>query len=153
MITEPTPSARDVGSSAGLAPQRTVMFQAAFARLVEAGTKRQTVRPLRQRPIQAGDRLSLREWTGAPYRSKQRVLREAVVTRTVNVCLGNYGMNLEDGPMLTPQEEHAFAMADGFTDAEQMRQWFIRTHNGLPFDGVVIEWANGCKLSDDSRPC
>jgi hypothetical protein len=51
---------------------KVLMFQPRFAPLVEAGTKTQTIRPVRRRPIVVGDELSLRAWTGLPYRSPQQ---------------------------------------------------------------------------------
>jgi uncharacterized protein YqfB (UPF0267 family) len=58
---------------------RTIMFQPRFARLVESGAKTQTIRVKSKakhpRPLpKPGDFLSLREWEGKPYRSKQRKL-------------------------------------------------------------------------------
>ena len=52
-------------------------FQPRFSRLVESGAKRQTIRKTPKRMPKVGDTLDAREWTGAPYRSKQRKLLEA----------------------------------------------------------------------------
>lgn len=46
------------------------MFKPHFALLVESGAKAQTVRPTPKRMPKPGDRISLRCWSGAPYRSK-----------------------------------------------------------------------------------
>lgn len=45
------------------------MFKPQFAPLVESGKKLQTVRPTPKRMPKPGDKISLREWTGLPYRS------------------------------------------------------------------------------------
>jgi hypothetical protein len=64
---------------------RVIMFQDRFAELVRGGDKCQTIRwSARCRP---GDVLSLRRWTGKPYRSKQETLREAVCTAVSPVAM------------------------------------------------------------------
>lgn len=135
----------DSGRTTGLAVTALVlppksfvrMFKPRFAALVEAGTKTQTVRPAPSRMPKAGDKLSLRTWTGKPYRSKQRVLREAVVERVAHceitetsVILNSYAEPCDD-----------FARADGFRDFFDMQNWFRETH-GLPFEGIAIFWQN-----------
>ena len=63
----------DAGSDESRVRPRTVvlMCQAQFAPMVESGDKRRTIRPRRKRPVKMGDHVSLRQWTGKPYRSKQ----------------------------------------------------------------------------------
>jgi hypothetical protein len=58
------------------------MFQDRFSELVRDGSKRQTIRKGLPR-CKPGDTMSLRRWTGKPYRSKQEELRVAVCTETV----------------------------------------------------------------------
>jgi hypothetical protein len=118
------------------------MFKPQFAPLVEAGTKCQTVRPTPKRMPKAGDRISLRIWTGKPYRSKQRVLRESVITSVEP-------FDLDAMRLWKENDREAFARADGFGDWPEMLQWFITTH-GYPFVGVVIKWHNE-KLTDSRR--
>ena len=68
---------------------RVRTFKPQFAPLVKAGTKRQTIRPMpkRERDIpKEGDLESWREWTGKPYRSKQRELCQV---RLILVCVVN----------------------------------------------------------------
>jgi hypothetical protein len=114
------------------------MFKPQFAPAVEAGTKLQTVRPVPKRMPEAGDTISLRMWTGLPYRSKQRVLRESVIESVAPIRI------TEDGPVLDSiqlwgAERDAFAEDDGFPGWMEMREWFEATH-GLPFDGILICW-------------
>lgn len=119
------------------------MFKPQFAPLVEAGSKRQTVRPTPKRMPKPGDRISLRCWSGAPYRSKQRVLREAEITEVHDVRIDAHGVCLYEqrsGAGWAPDRE-AFAKADGFRSWDQMRAWFEETH-ALPFVGVVLYWQN-----------
>ena len=120
------------------------MFKPQFAPLVEAGTKCQTVRPTPKRMPKSGDYISCREWTGKPYRSKQRVLNVAPICAVEKITICDTGRELlvsVGNKSLTPEELNAFAAADGFKDAIEMFNWFEATH-GLPFEGVVIKWHN-----------
>lgn len=115
-------------------------FKPRFAPLVEAGTKLQTVRPTPKRDQDmphAGDRISCREWTGKPYASKQRMLREGIIERVAHCEITNECVivNSQAEPL------QAFANADGFADEFEMWDWFKKTH-GLPFEGILIRWRN-----------
>jgi hypothetical protein len=114
------------------------MFKPRFARLVLDGTKRQTVRRWPVRLPKIGETISLREWIGKPYRSKQRLLRESVVTgfSRVEIDERDYG-RLWLGNTLA--DINAFAVADGFSDAHEFLDWFDAQY-GLPFTGIVIHW-------------
>jgi hypothetical protein len=116
------------------------MFQAQFAPLVKAKTKLQTVRPKRKRPVCVGDRLSLREWTGKPYRSKQRILCEASCTKVQSIDISkDRAIWLDDFRIKFRSEAEAFSRADGFASPEAMHAWFEKTHD-MPFSGTVIHW-------------
>ena len=120
------------------------MFKPQFAPLVESGVKLQTVRPTPKRMPKPGDRISLRMWTGKPYRSKQRVLRESTITAVEKISMCDTGRELlvyVDSHELHPEQINEFAKADGFKDGIELFNWFEATH-GLPFDGVVIKWHN-----------
>jgi hypothetical protein len=120
------------------------MFKPEFAPLVESGAKCQTVRPTPKRRPQAGDRISLRMWTGKPYRSKQRLLQEAEIVSVNNISFCDTGRELlviVNGHELHPEQINEFAKADGFKDGIAMFNWFEATH-GLPFEGVLIKWRN-----------
>ncbi len=114
------------------------MFKPQFAGLVLSGEKCQTVRPVPKRMPKPGDRLSLRGWTGAPYRSKQRVLRETRVEFVASIRITHEGISLNGRPLEHPFK---FARADGFNTPQDMLDWFNATH-GLPFEGIVIYWSN-----------
>lgn len=133
------------------------LFNPRFAPLVESGAKTQTVRPTPKRMPKPGDTISLRTWIGKPYRSKQRVLREATVERVREILIDDYVLRI-DGSILHHLEEEEFARADGFLNVVEMTDWFRNTH-GLPFEGVVILWQNtavsqmaGPPLSQQSKP-
>jgi hypothetical protein len=111
------------------------MFKPQFAPLVESGVKCQTVRPTPVRMPKPGDAISLRAWTGLPYRSKQRVLREATVCRVAYVDITEVCVAVNS----TPEPCEEFARADGFKDFSAMVEWFRAAH-GLPFEGILIQW-------------
>ena len=111
------------------------MFKPRFAPLVESGQKCQTVRPVPSRMPKVGDTISLREWTGKPYRSKQRVLREEVISGVSHVDITETGVAVESCAVHCDQ----FALADGFKDFFELRDWF-KTEHGLPFEGILIKW-------------
>ena len=139
---EQTQIAPNVVQGCRVGPRAMVvlMFQARFAPKVESGEKRRTIRPDRKRPVKVGDPVSLRQWTGRPYASKQRVLRTGTITRVEPVRLSYAGVLLESG-MLLGFQEREFAQADGFESAAEMLSWFVDNH-GIPFRGTLIEWAN-----------
>jgi hypothetical protein len=113
-----------------------LMFQSRFAALVAAGTKRQTVRPVRKRgPTRIGEVVSLRRWADKPYRSKQVVI-------ATGRLLANPFVELDDLIAVVGGEEvdrHAFARADGFDSWPDLVAWFANAH-GLPFRGVCYRW-------------
>lgn len=113
------------------------MFKQQFAALVESGKKLQTVRPTPKRMPKRGDRISLRCWEGNPYRSKQRILREAIITSVDHCEITETGVIVNS--YAEPMDE--FAKKDGFRNFVEMADWFRETH-GLPFEGVLISWMN-----------
>jgi hypothetical protein len=114
---------------------RVIMFQDRFAAKVADGAKRQTIRKTAR--CKVGDTLSLRRWSGKPYRSKQAVLREAVVERVREVEINHYDVFVDEERF---PGQH-LAVLDGFKDFEEMRDWFSTVH-GLPFRGQLIQWSN-----------
>ncbi len=118
------------------------LFQPRFAPLVESGTKRQTIRPTPKRMPKIGDALSLRQWTGLPYRSPQRVLREASV-KAVSACeIHGYGLIVRGRTFFVDSDRvelDAFSKEDGFKDWQDLLEWFESTHD-LPFSGILLEW-------------
>lgn len=122
-------------------------FKAQFARDVENGEKRQTVRAPRKdgrKHCKVGDTIKL--YTG--MRTKQcRLLASATVTDVKRIRIEPTCMYL-DGNLLpstiysrdqTEPTDNEFAEADGFESFMDMADWFRDVH-GLPFEGVVIEW-------------
>ena len=138
------------GGKEAMKPSRNIasfvrLFKPQFAHAVQTGKKCQTVRPTPKRMPKPGDKISLRCWTDKPFRSKQRVLREAIISRVeeidiyecaVRVCKDN-GKSIR----VVDRDREAFARLDGFVSWAEMREWFRVTH-GLPFRGVLISWMN-----------
>lgn len=121
-------------------PRRFVrMFKPQFARLVENNLKLQTVRPIPKRMPVPGDIIDCREWTGKPYRSPQRKLKDSEIVRVDLVVIEEDG--LTDGGIWLPScnRGYDFARLDGFDDFGTMQKWFDATH-GLPFKGIVTVW-------------
>lgn len=117
---------------------RARMFKPQFAPLVKAGTKRQTIRPFPKRMPKVGDHESWREWTGKPYRSKQRELAQVRIIGVERISIHQGAvMSREKNPRKLFFEIDDFARADGFKNWEDMVRWFENQH-GLPFKGILI---------------
>lgn len=117
---------------------RVRMFKPQFAPLVEAGAKRQTIRPVPKRPQdmpQPGDLESWREWTGLPYRSKQRELAQVRIEFVIPVVIGDTIVRPDLQCNLKPA---LVARSDGFKNWSEMKAWIKATH-GLPFTGILIK--------------
>lgn len=88
-----------------------------------------------------GDTISLRAWSGKPYRSKQTILRTSIISEINLITIDADGLTIYDpvsGAGHAPCEK-CFAKSDGFESWQEMREWFSATH-GLPFEGIVIHW-------------
>lgn len=130
---------------------KVYLFQRRFAALVQQGKKRTTIRPKRKRPTKVGDWLSLRRWSGKPYRSKQEVLltdgscvvqcKEAHEIEMFDQMRGDVMVFIikVDGKSLNKYQSNEVATADGFVDWYDMAYWFRREH-GLPFKGDLVKW-------------
>lgn len=112
---------------------RVIMFQDRFADKVRDGSKPHTIRKTAR--CKPGDLLSLRRWTGKPYRSKQEVLREVICTAVCDVLIFPCDVTIDRNQV---SGQH-LAVKDGFGSWEEMRDWFDKVH-GLPFRGWLIEW-------------
>ena len=129
------------------------MFKPRFASLVKSGEKMQTIRPLPKRIPRRGDTLSLRTWSGKPYRSKQLILCKTKVKEIKVCCIQEDGIYMQppEGCVLAvvgaavialkDSDADRFARADGFSDWNEMRDW-CKAEHGLPFDGIILYWQN-----------
>lgn len=114
------------------------MFKPRFAAMVANRTKRQTVRPTPKRMPKPGDIFDARAWTGKPYRTKHVRILESPIVAVRKVSITPAGISI-DGRILHHMEEEEFGMADGFSSAREMCDWF-RNEHGLPFSGICIMW-------------
>lgn len=112
-------------------------FKKQFAPLVEAGTKRQTIRAKRfdgKNPHQ-GETLYL--YTG--LRTKEcRKLGEPLCKSVEEITIESHGINVA-GSWLDHADVEELARKDGFDSFEQLLAFFEKEH-GLPFDGLLIKW-------------
>jgi hypothetical protein len=111
-----------------------INFKKEFARLVESGEKRQTIRPTAR--CKPGDKLQL--YTGMRTKSCRK-LRDATCTTVSGIQVGNCTIVL-GGESLSLARCEAMARADGFEGVDAFVAFF-RQQYGLPFTGKVIEWA------------
>lgn len=112
-----------------------INFKKQFAELIESGEKRQTIRPLRKRPIKPGETLFL--YTG--LRTKQsRKLKEVVCKNVSPVIIGPGWIELNER-MLDMKETYEVARRDGFIKLLSFFNFF-RKQYGSPFYGVLIQW-------------
>lgn len=133
---------------------KVLLFIPRMAALVRAGTKRQTIRATRRNPIVPGDELSLRTWTGKPYRSPQEILRDGEVCKSVEPIRMEANPRFTDGirdgdlfsvylgPLIQGLDSYdldTLAMLDGFKNSIEMYQAFRDMH-GFPFEGHLIKW-------------
>jgi len=110
-------------------------FQGRFAPLVESGEKTQTIRPLRKRPICAGDMLHL--YTGMRTRACRKLgeglcYMVSPITVTADCCY-LYGF------LVSNVRAERIAQRDGFGSWRELAAWF-KAQYGLPFNGVLIRW-------------
>jgi uncharacterized protein YqfB (UPF0267 family) len=116
-----------------------IHFQKRFADAVAIGTKRQTIRKTRRRPIKPGDALILGTWEGSPYRSKVRRLLKTECVSVDRVTISICGRVTVNGRDLGWRGRALLAIADGFSCCREMIEWFEDVHS-LPFEGVIIRW-------------
>ena len=112
-----------------------INFEKRFAEAVASGTKLQTIRRERKRPIVAGDTLQL--YTGLRTKSTRK-LADAVCTETEAVEI-DYDDLFLGARFLDAHDREGFATADGFTSYLDMASWFAGKY-GAPFRGRVIKW-------------
>jgi hypothetical protein len=110
--------------------------------------KRQTVRNFRKNPIKAGE--TLYHYYG--MRTKHcKKLGESICVSVNRITIRKTSITIYD-PTALPHLRHErltskqhlddFAYADGFTDWEEMRKWWLISHGPecFPFIGQLIKW-------------
>lgn len=112
------------------------LFQPRFKPMVRDGSKANTIRPTPKRMPRVGDRISLRCWSGKPYRSKQEIIGESTITSVETCAIDEHGSII--GGCWSNGE--ALAKMDGFSDFQEMLEWFRKEHKSDSFEGIFIAW-------------
>src|ERR1700744_4033228 len=115
------------------------LFQQRFKPMVRDGSKANTIRPTPKRMPRVGDKISLRCWTGKPYRSKQEIIGESVITQVTEIIIQSEGLKMH-GKYLAASTLEEFAKADGFKSFWEMQTWVKYQHGPLPFRGIFVAW-------------
>lgn len=124
---------------------RVILYNSGLGPKVASGEKTTTIRQrARCRP---GDVLSHREWTGLPYRSKQRELCRTKCQGVQRITIREASCTLEcevktvsdEQELKHPKNLDMIARSDGFSTWQELVNWFTKTH-GLPFTGELIRW-------------
>lgn len=126
---------------------RVIMFKKQFTEKILSGEKVSTIRPKAR--CKPGDTLSLRNWEGKPYRSKHKIIMETqykslhkisiyAPNKMILESIDTYPQSITLIPMHY-SEAHQIARMEGFSDSNEMIDFFLKTH-GLPFEGMLIYW-------------
>lgn len=123
-------------------------FKKRFAGKVRNGQKRQTIRGFRKYPIKEGETLHLYTALRTKYAERLRVVTCKSV-ELIHIHFNSREIILPEQVISTADELNAFAKADGFSDFEDMRQFWIAEHGVkkgdrkvllTPFKGTLIKW-------------
>jgi hypothetical protein len=116
-------------------------FQARFVAKILSGEKQHTIRATRANPDKPGNMLHL--YTGLRQKGAKLLMRAPCVkVEEIEIKDGAFGdehhaLIAIDGVKLDRSEKEALARRDGFTDLEQMIQFW---RGRLPFKGHIIHW-------------
>jgi hypothetical protein len=128
------------------------LFQPRFEQPILSGHKNATIRKARKdgRPrAHDGQAISLRVWTGPPYRSRQREFAQRTIKFHFPVRVHKRGIQrIDTGAELKP---NYMAKALGFATWPEARDWYQRAH-GLPFTGELFHFPASAP-SAPSRLC
>jgi hypothetical protein len=113
-------------------------FKHRFARKVETGEKRHTVRAPRKDGQRPKPGTMFYGYEGMRTKKCRKLLASLIIA-VQDIVIEENGRFLIGGRWLPVDDAHAFAVADGFTSATEMYEWFKAEH-GLPFVGHLIHW-------------
>lgn len=117
-----------------------VTFKNHFEQPILAGVKDCTIRARRKdgkARAREGEMISLRVWSGAPYRSKQREFAQRTVKFIFPVRVNWSGIRRADTHVSLDRSKMAKAL--GFQNWIEARKWYEAAH-GLPFDGELLHF-------------
>lgn len=140
---------------------RVLTFQPQFHALIRSGQKTSTIRDTAR--CKPGDELSLRQWQGRPYATKQKqLITNQICTSVTPVRMWvtpagafvmakvvrregvDYLETLASSEGVSV-EAREIAEREGFPDFDAMKEWFISAKKLRPFvtyKGDMIEWNN-----------
>lgn len=114
-------------------------FKARFAKKVQSGEKLHTIRALRKDGHRPRIGQPMHAYNGLRTKKTMLLLR-STVSKVDRISINVDGSIVVEGRgKLTVDEAHELAMADGFTSANELYEFFKETH-GLPFEGDLIHW-------------
>jgi len=116
-------------------------FQKQFAKVVESGEKRQTIRAKRKNRPKVGQTAYL--YTGVRTKACRK-LGEYPIENVQSIMIGGKGIcfsfdELGEYCESDPAMLDSIACEDGFENWNAMCDWFDKTY-GLPFEGDLIKW-------------
>lgn len=114
-------------------------FKERFAKKVASGEKLHTIRATRKDGHRPRIGQPMHAYNGLRTK-KTKLLLRSTVSKVDRISIAVDGSIVVEGRgKLTVDEAHALAMADGFTSATELYEFFKETH-GLPFEGDLIHW-------------
>lgn len=116
----------------------SLSFNKKFVPAILNGSKTQTIRRFRKRPIKIGERLYL--FTGMRTKQCERI-GQAICTHRYVVKINRKGIDYGSNVVRDPAILDALAKMDGFNNWDDMRRWWI-LNNDLPFKGHLYMWDN-----------
>jgi len=122
----------------------TALSFSVFKDKILDGSKTQTIRKARKRPIKVGDQLQL-YWQQRTKDCELLLSAKCITLATVEIhedCLMiDWDIPTKGNAELFfyAREMNEFATLDGFKDWDAMQDWFGKIHR-LPFKGVLIQW-------------
>jgi hypothetical protein len=127
------------------APRRHIfMVKPQWEEKIRRGHKTSTIRPLRKRKPVEGDIAEFRVWTGKPYRSKQRIIGEAVISLVDEIEMSEDGVEPldENLKIRVGYIDDTVAAHDGFLNYAALWQWFRQEYgqNLASFQGMRTCW-------------
>ena len=127
-----------------------------FAKLLNIGEKRHTIRAnydlwkVNEEKMRTGNYyLSVRQWSGRPYHSRQNEIAQVKSPITVQRIQLNYHPDNDavsaiiDGKYLTPEQCRGIAKNDGL-DIKDFKEWFFGQEPkcACTFEGCIIQFTD-----------
>lgn len=122
-------------------------FQKRFIDPIRAGTKRQTIRA--QRRLHACEGVWMQLYYGQRTKHCEKIIEDQVCSHVVpiKIVIGPRSfLYIEVLGLPMPSDMFdAFAVKDGFENAADMHEFFLRLYGKGTFNGLLIGWNDGTK--------